>query len=84
MINCRPRKLLCDNCFFIAYTFIWGQEDVIVIDNCLMQLLINLLKIVCTNIAWQRRKLGKILHDWRVIHMQVCPIHLPEFDLYNF
>lgn len=43
-------------------------------DEVVMQLgglLINLLKIICTNIAWQRRKLGKILHDWRVIHMQL-------------
>ncbi|XP_020530591.1 N-alpha-acetyltransferase 35, NatC auxiliary subunit isoform X2 [Amborella trichopoda] len=28
------------------------------------QLVINLLKILCTNAAWQRRKLGKILQDW--------------------
>lgn len=41
-----------------------------------LQLVINLLKILCTNAAWQRRKLGKILQDWRVIYVQVCPIYL--------
>uniref|UniRef100_A0A7N1A2U2 N-alpha-acetyltransferase 35, NatC auxiliary subunit n=1 Tax=Kalanchoe fedtschenkoi TaxID=63787 RepID=A0A7N1A2U2_KALFE len=35
------------------------------------QLIINLLKILCTNAAWQRRKLGKVLQDWRVIYMQL-------------
>lgn len=38
---------------------------------CVMQLVINMLKILCTNAAWQRRKLGKILQDWRVIYVQV-------------
>ncbi|XP_042498881.1 N-alpha-acetyltransferase 35, NatC auxiliary subunit isoform X1 [Macadamia integrifolia] len=37
----------------------------------LAQLLINLLKILCTNAAWQRRKLGKILQDWSIISMQL-------------
>ncbi|XP_031261358.1 N-alpha-acetyltransferase 35, NatC auxiliary subunit isoform X2 [Pistacia vera] len=37
------------------------------------QLVINMLKILCTNAAWQRRKLGKILQDWRVIYVQnIC------------
>ncbi|KAB5551900.1 hypothetical protein DKX38_009211 [Salix brachista] len=36
-----------------------------------MQLVINMLKILCTNAAWQRRKLGKILQDWRVIYVQI-------------
>ncbi|CAI0629391.1 unnamed protein product [Linum tenue] len=35
------------------------------------QLVINMLKIVCTNTAWQRRKLGKSLQDWRVIYVQL-------------
>ncbi|KAF8393150.1 hypothetical protein HHK36_021391 [Tetracentron sinense] len=35
------------------------------------QLVINLLKILCTNAAWQRRKLGKILQDWGVISVQL-------------
>ncbi|XP_048132997.1 N-alpha-acetyltransferase 35, NatC auxiliary subunit isoform X2 [Rhodamnia argentea] len=35
------------------------------------QLVINLLKILSTNAAWQRRKLGKIVQDWRVIHIQL-------------
>ncbi|XP_022755175.1 N-alpha-acetyltransferase 35, NatC auxiliary subunit-like isoform X2 [Durio zibethinus] len=35
------------------------------------QLVMNLLKILCTNAAWQRRKLGKILQDWRVIYLQL-------------
>ncbi|KAK4759936.1 hypothetical protein SAY87_023067 [Trapa incisa] len=35
------------------------------------QLVMNLLRILCTNSAWQRRKLGKILQDWRVIYMQL-------------
>lgn len=42
--------------------------------ECFMQLgqlVINMLKILCTNAAWQRRKLGKILQDWRVIYIQL-------------
>lgn len=35
------------------------------------QLLINLLKILCTNVAWQRRKLGKVLQDWSVTSVQL-------------
>ncbi|KAG8060622.1 hypothetical protein GUJ93_ZPchr0002g24536 [Zizania palustris] len=35
------------------------------------QLLINLLKILCTNTAWQRRKLGKSLQDWSTICIQL-------------
>ncbi|GLT29662.1 hypothetical protein SLA2020_045130 [Shorea laevis] len=35
------------------------------------QLVMNLLRILCANIAWQRRKLGKILQDWRVIYVQL-------------
>ncbi|KAI3446874.1 hypothetical protein Pfo_003539 [Paulownia fortunei] len=35
------------------------------------QLLISLLKVLCTNTAWQRRKLGKILQDWRIIYVQL-------------
>ncbi|KAF3774672.1 N-alpha-acetyltransferase 35 NatC auxiliary subunit [Nymphaea thermarum] len=35
------------------------------------QLLISLLKILCTNTAWQRRKLGKILQDWSIIAGQL-------------
>ncbi|TYI14178.1 hypothetical protein ES332_A08G107000v1 [Gossypium tomentosum] len=34
-------------------------------------LVMNLLKILCTNAAWQRRKLGKFLQDWRVIYVQL-------------
>ncbi|KAK8697359.1 hypothetical protein V6N13_113510 [Hibiscus sabdariffa] len=34
-------------------------------------LVMNLLKILCTNAAWQRRKLGKLLQDWRVIYVQL-------------
>lgn len=45
-----------------------------------MQLVINLLKVLCTNSAWQRRKLGKILQDWRVIYMQVCSFLLLSFE----
>lgn len=37
-----------------------------------LQLVTNMLKILCTNSAWQRRKLGKMLQDWRVIYVQVC------------
>ncbi|KAK9268389.1 hypothetical protein L1049_000138 [Liquidambar formosana] len=43
------------------------------------QLVINLLKILCTNAAWQRRKLGKILQDWRVIHVQLELAFKKEF-----
>ncbi|KAJ6759023.1 GLUCOSE REPRESSIBLE PROTEIN MAK10 [Salix koriyanagi] len=35
------------------------------------QIVINMLKILCTNAAWQRRKLGKILQDWRAIYSQL-------------
>ncbi|KAG8367445.1 hypothetical protein BUALT_Bualt16G0072900 [Buddleja alternifolia] len=35
------------------------------------QLLISLLRVLCTNTAWQRRKLGKILQDWRIIYVQL-------------
>ncbi|KAL8129609.1 hypothetical protein V2J09_018764 [Rumex salicifolius] len=35
------------------------------------QFLVNLLKILCTNVAWQRRKLGKFLNDWRFIYVQL-------------
>ncbi|XP_077237951.1 MAK10 homologue isoform X2 [Tasmannia lanceolata] len=45
------------------------------------QLVINLLKILCTNAAWQRRKLGKILQDWSVTSVQVelaCKIECEE------
>ncbi|KAK8604765.1 hypothetical protein V6N13_082238 [Hibiscus sabdariffa] len=34
-------------------------------------LVMNLLKILCTNAAWQRRKHGKFLQDWRVIYVQL-------------
>ncbi|KAL4318234.1 hypothetical protein GQ457_18G003700 [Hibiscus cannabinus] len=34
-------------------------------------LVMNLLKILCTNTAWQRRKHGKFLQDWRVIYVQL-------------
>ncbi|KAL8489136.1 hypothetical protein ACS0TY_010386 [Phlomoides rotata] len=36
------------------------------------QLLITLLRVLCANTAWQRRKLGKILQDWRIIYVQIC------------
>ncbi|CAA0806461.1 MAK10 homologue, partial [Striga hermonthica] len=35
------------------------------------QLLMSLLKLLCANTAWQRRKLGKILQDWRIIYVQL-------------
>lgn len=35
------------------------------------QLVINLIKILCTNTAWQRRKLGKSLQDWSTISIQL-------------
>ncbi|KAG6769313.1 hypothetical protein POTOM_024937 [Populus tomentosa] len=43
------------------------------------QLVINMLKILCTNAAWQRRKLGKILQDWRVIYVQIELAFRKEF-----
>ncbi|KAK4265252.1 hypothetical protein QN277_026329 [Acacia crassicarpa] len=45
----------------------------------LEQLVMNLLKILCTNVAWQRRKLGKMLQDWRVIHVQLELAFKKEF-----
>ncbi|KAL5211511.1 hypothetical protein ABZP36_022358 [Zizania latifolia] len=35
------------------------------------QLVINFLKILCTNTSWQRRKLGKSLQDWSTISIQL-------------
>ncbi|XP_066332752.1 uncharacterized protein [Miscanthus floridulus] len=35
------------------------------------QLVVNLIKILCTNTAWQRRKLGKSLQDWSTISIQL-------------
>ncbi|KAK1275062.1 hypothetical protein QJS04_geneDACA001526 [Acorus gramineus] len=35
------------------------------------KLVVNLLKVLCTNAAWQRRKLGKILQDWSVTSVQL-------------
>ncbi|CAL9132181.1 unnamed protein product [Musa textilis] len=43
------------------------------------QLIVNLLKILCTNIAWQRRKLGKILQDWGVLSLQLEMAFKREF-----
>ncbi|KAL4571448.1 hypothetical protein LXL04_018208 [Taraxacum kok-saghyz] len=46
----------------------------------LCQLAITLLKILCTNTAWQRRQLGKVLQDWRIIHMQLEIALRKEFE----
>ncbi|WOG91301.1 hypothetical protein DCAR_0310549 [Daucus carota subsp. sativus] len=35
------------------------------------QLVLTSLKILCTNAAWQRRKLGKIIQDWRIMYLQL-------------
>ncbi|XP_074281144.1 uncharacterized protein LOC141606055 isoform X2 [Silene latifolia] len=43
------------------------------------QFLINLLRILCTNVAWQRRKLGRVLQDWRVIYVQLELAFRKEF-----
>lgn len=45
------------------------QENEFVVQ--LGQLAMNLIKILCTNNAWQRRKLGKILEDWSVMSIQL-------------
>jgi hypothetical protein len=45
-----------------------------------LQLVLNTLKILCTNSAWQRRKLGKMLQDWRVIYVQVCLIFVVKIS----
>ncbi|XP_031261362.1 N-alpha-acetyltransferase 35, NatC auxiliary subunit isoform X3 [Pistacia vera] len=47
------------------------------------QLVINMLKILCTNAAWQRRKLGKILQDWRVIYVQLDIAFRNEFGEFS-
>lgn len=44
------------------------------------QLVMNLIKILCTNNAWQRRKLGKILEDWSVVSMQLELAFRREYD----
>ncbi|KAI4335670.1 hypothetical protein L6164_014298 [Bauhinia variegata] len=43
------------------------------------QLVIHLLRILCTNAAWQRRKLGKMLQDWRVTYVQLELAFKKEF-----
>ncbi|KAJ4792597.1 hypothetical protein LUZ62_043843 [Rhynchospora pubera] len=43
------------------------------------QLLMVLLKILCTNSAWQRRKLGKTLQDWSVVSIQLELAYNREF-----
>ncbi|WOL00497.1 N-alpha-acetyltransferase 35, NatC auxiliary subunit [Canna indica] len=43
------------------------------------QLIVNLLKILCTNTAWQRRKLGKCLQDWSVLSLQLEMAFKREF-----
>ncbi|XP_042062696.1 N-alpha-acetyltransferase 35, NatC auxiliary subunit-like [Salvia splendens] len=43
------------------------------------QLLITLFRVLCTNTAWQRRKLGKILQDWRIIYVQLELAFRKEF-----
>lgn len=47
------------------------------------QFLINLLRILCTNVAWQRRKLGKILQDWRVVYVQLELAFREEFGEFS-
>ncbi|CAH9076150.1 unnamed protein product [Cuscuta epithymum] len=42
-------------------------------------LLITLLRVLCTNLAWQRRKLGKTLQDWRIIYVQLELAFRKEF-----
>ncbi|CAL9222720.1 unnamed protein product [Arabidopsis halleri] len=49
----------------------------------LNQLMVNLLKILCANTPWQRRKLGKILNDWSIFHVQVIPF-VPLLELWGF
>ncbi|XP_020237204.1 N-alpha-acetyltransferase 35, NatC auxiliary subunit [Cajanus cajan] len=44
------------------------------------QLVMHLLKILCTNAAWQRRKLGKMLQDWRVSYVQLEMAFKSEFE----
>ncbi|KAL1226434.1 hypothetical protein V5N11_018849 [Cardamine amara subsp. amara] len=48
----------------------------------LNQLMINLLKILCANTPWQRRKLGKILNDWSVFNVQmgISVAHMMQQD----
>ncbi|XP_047949241.1 N-alpha-acetyltransferase 35, NatC auxiliary subunit [Salvia hispanica] len=43
------------------------------------QLLTTLFRVLCTNTAWQRRKLGKILQDWRIIYVQLELAFRKEF-----
>ncbi|XP_051152519.1 uncharacterized protein LOC127266347 isoform X2 [Andrographis paniculata] len=43
------------------------------------QLVISLLRVLCANMAWQRRKLGKLLQDWQVIYVQMELAFRKEF-----
>ncbi|XP_020579472.1 N-alpha-acetyltransferase 35, NatC auxiliary subunit [Phalaenopsis equestris] len=54
------------------------QENEFVVQLGLLT--INLIKILCTNNAWQRRKLGKILQDWGVISIQLDLAFRRDFD----
>ena len=86
LVNLQPLRYSCSNacyvgpvcrrCGKVPYTFLSKMVLISVVCSFLLQLVINLLKILCTNAAWQRRKLGKILQDWRVIYVQVCPMSL--------
>ncbi|GAB2300291.1 hypothetical protein Dimus_034327 [Dionaea muscipula] len=57
------------------------QKNEVVVELGLS--MINLLKLLCTNIAWQRRKLGKVLQDWRVIYVQLELAFKKEFGEFS-
>ncbi|KAK9102058.1 hypothetical protein Sjap_019312 [Stephania japonica] len=56
----------------LGQVIVIGMSQMVRVDweSYLGDLLINFLKILCTNLAWQRRKLGKILQDWTVTSVQ--------------
>ncbi|KAH9616629.1 hypothetical protein KSS87_020230 [Heliosperma pusillum] len=57
------------------------QPDLVA--RAFLQFLINLLRILCTNVAWQRRKLGRVLQDWRVIYVQLELAFRKEFGEFS-
>lgn len=62
--------------YFLCYVKTWSYclYILLVLFNSFtdLQLVVYLLKVICTNAAWQRRKLGKILQDWSVTTLQAC------------
>ncbi|KAJ0960348.1 hypothetical protein J5N97_001832 [Dioscorea zingiberensis] len=69
VICCFSLESILENVLHFVVQFQDSQPDLVARAH--MQLVVNLLKILCTNAAWQRRKLGKILQDWSLFSIQL-------------